>query len=189
MLVFNAILLVVVLLAPFSHKSEASYKTIGESLYAKGYTRSACESFSDDKMHLHSNFSPNVFDYAKRYGFNYLSDCKGSLVGDRSGGVEEVVKHPSNPLDIENNTTYKTTEWDMIDIKVSSKNNDENAYDTLIIPLWRKLIAPTLKKCSSKMTIDYNGVVTESKSPNWDVDSLKACEKSAKAWVSETKGD
>jgi hypothetical protein len=124
------------------------HKTLGEALFAIGFTQTVWVNKDNINKHDVGSFNPNAdwsgsFDKAKfnaRYGAGAW-DRKGDLVGERYARdvVEGVVRHPTNPLQILNNQQYVIAQQDDVDVKMVRGSGDAAIYDTFFLPLSNQL--------------------------------------------------
>lgn len=116
------------------------FKTLGEALFSQGFRRSVWVSFENINKHEFGIFDPSapLLDFPRRYG---SAKRKGDLVGERYARfiVEDVIRHPSNPLGLESNQSYTLREGEEYDAKMVTTGGDIACYDSFFRPAHRSL--------------------------------------------------
>lgn len=116
------------------------FKTLGEALFSQGFRRAVWVSFENINKHEFGTFDPSapLLDFPRRYG---SAKRKGDLVGERYARfiVEDVIRHPSNPLGLENNQSYTLREGEEYDAKMVTTGGDIACYDSFFRPAHRSL--------------------------------------------------
>jgi hypothetical protein len=120
------------------------HKTLGDALSAAGFTQTIWVNKNNVAKRDVGTFNPGATawngltepGFEARYGQGSWSR-KGDLVGERFAQdvVETVVRHPSNPLNIANNTVYVLTVLDKADANmVKGRSGNASVYDAFFIP-------------------------------------------------------
>lgn len=134
---------------------DASASNLSDALATK-FHRTTCvgaATATHGRQPLYGTFNPAKTDSVGRYGFNYAKDCAGNYVGERLSPdtVFDVVRHPSNPLNMVNNQSYPSTpgghcgstaclsDLDSIDVALVADSSGVNVFDSYFMPLHRQL--------------------------------------------------
>lgn len=124
------------------------YKNIGDALYVRGFHNSVFAGADHQSPLQHGAFSP-ASDWGvtreailARYGYD-IQTSVGNTVGERfnRSTCEAVIRHSSNPLNMENNSTYSMSPADVDDTKLVCIGTNANlaAFDSYFRPEYARL--------------------------------------------------
>ncbi len=124
-----------------------NHRTLGLSLFFSSYNRTIWVDPIDITRHKTGFLNPDApfsgvdqVKFETRYGPGSWNR-KGDLVGERYSAdtLRWVVRHPSNPLGIANNTAFEPTLQDRYDAILTTRDGQRSAWDTLILVLYKQL--------------------------------------------------
>jgi hypothetical protein len=135
-------LLVVAQTGSAGAQAAGSAETLGDALFAAGYTKTVWVSYDDYSVRLHGEFNPaehwlgDGATFELRYGAGSWHQ-KGNLVGERYSAdlLEVLIHHPGNPLGLRNPGSYVVSLEDRQDAVMVSRGGSRSVWDEYLVPL------------------------------------------------------
>ena len=134
--------------------AQGTNATIGDALFAAGFTRTVWVSYDNVAVRVHGIFDPthewlgDVTSFELRYGAGSWHQ-KGNVVGERYSDdvMEFLVHHESNPFGLSDPDNYVVGLQDRQDAVMASRGSGRSVWDDYIVPLATNLAPPPEPIC------------------------------------------